>query len=187
MGEPVTYGSVVQLKHRVSLKYLTQFKNRSEVDKLAMEASLIEYGSEGSWWQVLPAEKLRRIGEQVRYSDKLILENVKYSNSYLFVHTAKAIGQSEQQPPSTTARFEVNSSSSMSMFQVSHFATHSEMLVLQDESRNDMSRYLPLVLASAFGKRTDLAYHAARRARDAGLTSRIVPGSQTRVGCGERD
>lgn len=31
-GQPVTYGSIVQLKHFASRQYLTQTKNRAEVE-----------------------------------------------------------------------------------------------------------------------------------------------------------
>lgn len=58
-GDPVVFGSVVQLKHRHSAKFVTQSKNRAEHDHLAMEVTLVKDGTEGSWWRVMPAEKVR--------------------------------------------------------------------------------------------------------------------------------
>lgn len=85
LGEPVAYGSVVQLRHRISGKFLTQTKNRAEHDASAMEVALMEGGAEGSWWKVLPADKLRSEGEWVQYSDRLHFENMKHRNSYITI------------------------------------------------------------------------------------------------------
>lgn len=85
MGEPVAYGSVVQLKHRLSGKFLTQTKNRAEHEASAMEVALMEGGMEGSWWKVLPADKLRSEGEWIQYGDRMHFENMKHRNSYITI------------------------------------------------------------------------------------------------------
>ena len=84
-GDVVTYGSVVQLWHKNSEKFLTQLKNRAVRNKLAMECLLSVNGSEGSWWQVLPAERIRSVGEQVLNGDRVFFENFKFTKSHLAV------------------------------------------------------------------------------------------------------
>jgi hypothetical protein len=58
LGEPVAYGSIVQLRHKISGKFLTQTKNRAEQDVSAMEIALMDGGMEGSWWKVGPTHFL---------------------------------------------------------------------------------------------------------------------------------
>jgi hypothetical protein len=84
-GDVVTYGSVVQLWHKNSEKFLTQLKNRAVRNKLAMECLLSVNGSEGSWWQVLPAERIRSVGERVLNGDRVFFENFKFTKSHLAV------------------------------------------------------------------------------------------------------
>ena len=58
LGEPVAYGSILQLRHKISGKFLTQTKNRAEQDVSAMEVALMDVGMEGSWWKVGPTHFL---------------------------------------------------------------------------------------------------------------------------------
>jgi hypothetical protein len=123
-GDVLVYGSVVQLKHKSSFKYVTQSKNRAEHDHLAMEVKLILHGAEGSWWRVFPAERVRAEGERVQYGDRILFMNVKYSNSTLGVMKAPIVSEEGEQHmfmklhPSVSARHEVNSSSVATKFQV---------------------------------------------------------------------
>lgn len=82
---------MVQLKHVHSGQFLTQTKNRASVDRLAMEVALIPDGSEASWWKVLPGEKVRCMGDPVRDGDKITLQNLKFTDSFLFVSSASAM------------------------------------------------------------------------------------------------
>eukprot|EP00961_Rhodomonas_salina_P213103 2878006-Rhodomonas_salina.1 len=60
-GRHVAYGSVIQLMHSHSAHFLTQTKNRAAHDRMSMEVVLTEEGDEGSWWRVMPAEKVRHL------------------------------------------------------------------------------------------------------------------------------
>lgn len=81
----------MQLKHVHSDHFLTQSKNRAALDKLAMEVALVPDGNEGSWWKVLPAEKVRSMGDPLRDGDKIMLQNVKFQDSFLYVSTAEPV------------------------------------------------------------------------------------------------
>lgn len=121
-GENIKYGAIIQIETRHGKKFVTQTKNRAEKENLAMEVALVHHGGEGSWWRVLPAEKIRGDGDAVMYGDKVLFENVKYDNSFLFVSwrnpitenvkTADGKGVEAVHPflylhPSSQARYEV--------------------------------------------------------------------------------
>jgi hypothetical protein len=123
-GDGLVYGTVVQLKHKASYKYVTQSKNRAEHDHLAMEVKLINFGAEGSWWRVVPADKVRTEGERVQYGDRVEFLNVKYSNSMLGVMRTPIVREGGEQHMfmklhvSVSARHEVNSCANATKFQV---------------------------------------------------------------------
>jgi len=70
-GDTVTYGSIVQIQSVSGRQFLTQTKNRAELDSLAMEVSMLRNGNEGSWWKIIPAEKIRAYGDAVIFGDNL--------------------------------------------------------------------------------------------------------------------
>jgi hypothetical protein len=126
-GDGLVYGTVVQLKHKSSFKYVTQSKNRAENDHLAMEVKLVKFGAEGSWWRVVPAEKVRTEGERVQYGDRVEFVNVKYTNSMLGVMRTPIVSEGGEQHMfmklhvSVSARHEVNSCANATKFQVGLF------------------------------------------------------------------
>ncbi|KCV71988.1 hypothetical protein H696_01395 [Fonticula alba] len=74
LGAPVVYGQQLQLRHVKSHKYLAAERRLPALlEKNSMRITFDEFGSEGCWFTIMPAFKLRSLGDQVMVGDQVML------------------------------------------------------------------------------------------------------------------
>jgi hypothetical protein len=82
-GRHITFGERIQLRHIHSDSFLTVSLNIAK-ENGCLQVELDSIGSESSWFEIMPVNKLRQEGEPVRYSDKFTLStSVEKSKYYL--------------------------------------------------------------------------------------------------------
>jgi predicted DNA-binding protein (UPF0251 family) len=79
-GKQITYGSVVQLQHAKSGKFLViTVREIAQLERHCLKATLTENGEEGSWLVITPRFKTRSEGDRVLYGDQVVLVSKLYS------------------------------------------------------------------------------------------------------------
>lgn len=117
-GRSVTYGERIQLRHIHSDSFVTTSLDVA-YEHGCLKVVLNEYGNEGSWFEVMPSNKLRQEGEPVRYSDNFTLISTAEKSRY-YLHMAVS------QVFSKDVSCELNASDSMSYWQAIKYTSHND-------------------------------------------------------------
>jgi len=75
-GEVVSYGSVVQLQHTLSGRFVSQMKARAEHKQDALRLHLHD-GDDTSGWELNPGYKANKAGEAAKYGIAIVFRNSK--------------------------------------------------------------------------------------------------------------
>jgi hypothetical protein len=82
MGNPVTFGSEVQLMHVESKSFLCGSNICSQNTKIGYQCTLSQWFSKRMIFKIIPKLKSRNEGEYIQYRDMIIFENIE-NTSYL--------------------------------------------------------------------------------------------------------
>jgi hypothetical protein len=80
-GRHITFGERIQLRHIHSDAFLTVSLDIAK-ENGCLQVELDTIGSESSWFEIMPVNKLRQEGEPVRYSDKFTLSTTVEKSKY---------------------------------------------------------------------------------------------------------
>ena len=85
MGKSLTYGERIQLRHWHSKGFLSVDRHNIAIEAGCLEINIHEFGTEDTWFEIIPVNKLRNSGEVIKYTDGFQLKS-SYDKSANFLH-----------------------------------------------------------------------------------------------------
>jgi hypothetical protein len=147
-GEVVNFGSIIQLFHVKSGKYLTVMANKlAQFERENLRVTLDKYGSEASWIQLLPRFKMDSEGDAILSSADVYLKFAGRTKAFL--------RYADESPPGHTWR-EINCSLERSAWQIHIFHSSIDLRDCRKKRRvlpsqivflHDLERQCSLALA----------------------------------------
>ncbi|EAR94170.2 cation channel family protein (macronuclear) [Tetrahymena thermophila SB210] len=95
-GQPVGYGTEIQIMHVDSGLFLSSQTIASDSEKSAYKFQLSKDYSSGMIFRILPKYRLRNIGDTIQYRDQMIIQSVKLRFSVSFSEEQAEIGKNKQ-------------------------------------------------------------------------------------------
>mmetsp|Transcript_1137 Transcript_1137/g.2746 ORF Transcript_1137/g.2746 Transcript_1137/m.2746 type:complete len:3258 (-) Transcript_1137:2504-12277(-) len=119
LGRHITFGERIQLRHIHSDAYLTVSLNIAK-ENGCLQIELDKVGSEASWFEIMPSNKLRQEGEPVRYSDMFTLSTtVEKSKYYLHMQVTSLTKR--------TMNSEVNASDASTAWKAEKYISYADL------------------------------------------------------------
>ena len=125
LGKAVTYGERVQLQHLHSMTFVSVDTQAMASEAGCLQTIMKDESNENSWFQITAANKLRKEGEVIRYSDNVCFVSVSKKSQY-YLHVDESIALKEY------SRAEVNASGNISSWIIRRYTSYD----LYDESSN---------------------------------------------------
>lgn len=118
-GRTITYGERIQLRHLHSNFFITISENIAK-EHGCLKVFLDENGSESSWLEIIPSNKLRQEGEPIQYIDKFIFSS-RIEKSLFFLHMGVSTLYNPEMP------CELNASDSHSLWSAHKYISYTEI------------------------------------------------------------
>ncbi|CAG9333740.1 unnamed protein product [Blepharisma stoltei] len=115
-GRIVTYGERIQLRHIHSNSFITTSLEIAK-EHGCLKLKLSKNGNEGSWFEIMPGDKLRQEGEMVRYLDGFSLISSAERSKY-YLHMGVSLVYSRN------SCCELNASEAASLWKARRYMTH---------------------------------------------------------------
>ena len=118
-GRTITYGERIQLRHLHSNFFITISEQEAK-EHGCLKVTLNKDGSECSWLEILPSNKLRQEGEPIQYIDKFILSS-RIEKSLFFLHMGISTIYNQEM------NCELNASDSFSIWSAHKYISYTEI------------------------------------------------------------
>ncbi|KAK3239858.1 hypothetical protein CYMTET_50243 [Cymbomonas tetramitiformis] len=141
-GDPIQFGDVIQLQHRLTGSFVTNLAAPGEAQSMS-ELKLLPYGSENAWFRLLPGYKSKFIGEEVKYGDTVTLQSFRHPTMHIQVNTGSKTNQAVQAAssipesaiigvPKVPTTLRVHSSHRSSRFTIIPFALNTAVSAIKE-------------------------------------------------------
>ncbi|CAG9330938.1 unnamed protein product [Blepharisma stoltei] len=85
LGKALTYGERIQLRHLHSMGFINVNAKSIALEPGCLQVTIENEGSEHTWFEIVPVNKLRRDGEMISYGDSISFQSLSEKSQY-FLH-----------------------------------------------------------------------------------------------------